>query len=73
MKPIEGLVVEVEQCIFCLLEKNSITMPLNEDGNMEIYTREQCKKDYREFLNKLKDNIKTSEDIKKFLKGEILK
>lgn len=73
MKQIEGVAADVKQCIFCEVEKKEIQIPDEKKPGKKIpYTKEQCKKDYQEYLNKMKTKLKTPEDLKKFMKGEEL-
>lgn len=68
---IEGVAVDASQCIFCKFDTKTITMPPDETGKQQIYTKEEAKKEYQVLLNKLKEKIKTKEDLKKFMKGDI--
>jgi hypothetical protein len=73
MRDIEDVAITVKKCIFCVIDKDEITLPPDENGKMRKYTREEAKKDYLMFLNKMKEKLKTEEDLKKFMRGELIK
>lgn len=70
MAKIEEVEVDVTQCIFCKLEKDTITFPPDENGEAKTYTKTEAINEYKYLLNKLKDKLRTREDLKKFMKGE---
>jgi len=72
MRDIKDVSITIKKCIFCTIDKDEITLPPDEKGNIKKYTREQAKKDYTMFLRKLKENLKSDKDLKKFLKGELI-
>ena len=48
---------DVQQCIFCKLQVDEVERETNVDSGQYIkYTKEQCVKDYKNFLDKLKNN-----------------
>ena len=67
---IEGAVVAASQCIFCKLDTNTINLPPDDTGRQKTYTKDEARKEYQILLRKLKDKLKTREDLKKFMKGE---
>jgi hypothetical protein len=72
MKQIDGAAIDIQQCVFCFVGKDSITLPVKE-GMVKSYTRQEAKEDYVKFLKMLKEKLKNEEDLKKFLKGELQK
>lgn len=73
MRDIKDLAITIKKCIFCVIDKDEITFPPDERGVVKKYTKEEAKKDYMIFLRKLKENLKDEDDLKKFLKGELIK
>jgi hypothetical protein len=72
MKDIQEVAITIKKCIFCIIDKDEITLPADEKGKLRKYTREEAKKDYLMYLRKLKESLKTNEDLKKYLKGELI-
>ena len=62
--------LEVSQCIFCKFDTDTINMPPDDTGLQKTYTKQQAREEYKYLLNKLKDKLRTREDLKKFMKGE---
>lgn len=67
---LEGVKVEVNECLFCKMDTTTITLPPDEMGMQKTYTKEEAKREYQALLSELKHKLKTREDLKKFMKGE---
>jgi len=57
---------EAIQCLFC--DKSIKEITIQKDGRREVYTKEQCVKDYATFLKMLKDKQGVAEAL---VKGKI--
>lgn len=69
MREIEGAEnTEDLQCIYCKSGKDYV-MILKDDQSEQKYTKKQCIKDYKEFINKLRQ----TPNIAKKLAGEAMK
>lgn len=55
-------------CIFC--ERGIKEVTLNIKGYNEVYTKEDCEKDYRIMLNKLKDTESIAKILAKGIKKQ---
>ena len=64
MREIEGVEEEVYQCVYCKLGKDYV-MVLMEDKKEIKYTKEQCIRDYKMFLKKLKETESIAEKLAK--------
>lgn len=66
----EGVKVDASWCLFCKFDTEHITMPPDNEGRQAKYTKDEAKIEYQVLLRKLKNKLKTREDLKKFMKGE---
>jgi hypothetical protein len=64
MRELEGVAVDVTQCVFCQHGKDYV-MIMKEDGSEEKYTKKQCIKDYKMFLKQLKETPNIAEKLAK--------
>lgn len=71
MDKMDEVKVDVSQCLFCKMDTDTINLPPDpETGEQKTYTKTEAINEYKYLLNKLKDKLKTREDLKKFMKGE---
>lgn len=69
MREIEGAEsVDDLQCVYCKSDKDYVMVQID-NGSEQKYTKKQCIKEYKEFINKLRQ----TPNIAKKLAGEAMK